>query len=263
VGFLGTGATFTADLNLIVQLAMGAALVTGMFLARRKNYRLHARCQASVVLLNLLMIGLIMAPQFHKQVEPNLRLVTSDRYYTLPFIHAALGTVAEVLGLYVILVAGTEMIPKSLRFDNYKPWMRTTLALWWTVIGLGVATYVVWYAAEHPAEAAQTKPAPKGPAAADKQKEPAAGDTVQITVENFKFTPKEVTIKAGTTVVWTDKGGKHTVETADGYIKSDALSADKTYSKKFDKPGTYTYYCDFHGDKSGTGMSGKITVTAK
>src|SRR5262249_23143971 len=154
-------------------------------------------------------------------------------------------------------------IPKSLRFDNYKPWMRTTLALWWTVIGLGIATYVVWYAAEQPAQAAQTAPAkPAAPAqgSADKQKE-AGGDTVQITVENFKFTPNPVTIKVGQTVVWTDKGGRHTVETADGYIKSDILTADKTYSKKFDKPGTYTYYCDFHGDKNGTGMSGKITVT--
>jgi plastocyanin/uncharacterized membrane protein YozB (DUF420 family) len=261
VGFLGTGATFAADLNLVVQLAMGAALVTGMFLARRKNYRLHARCQASVVLLNLVMIVLIMAPQFHKQVEPNLAQITTDRYYTLPFFHAALGTVAEVLGLYVILVAGTDMIPKSLRFDNYKPWMRTTLALWWTVIGLGVATYVVWYVSEQPAQAAQTKPG-AADTQADKQKE-AAGDTVQIAVENFKFTPNPVTIKVGTTVVWTDKGGRHTVQTADGYIKSDILTADKTYSKKFDKPGTYTYYCDFHGDKSGTGMSGKITVTAK
>ena len=262
MGFLGTGATFAADLNLIVQLAMGAALVTGMFLARRKNYRLHARCQASVVLLNLVMIGLIMAPQFHKQVEPNLRLVTTDRYYTLPFIHAAAGTVAEVLGLYVILVAGTDMIPKSLRFDNYKPWMRTTLALWWTVIGLGVATYVVWYASEQPSQAMAAGAAQTGAAKQpDKQKD--AGDTVQVTVENFKFTPNPLTIKVGQTVVWTDKGGRHTVQTADGYIKSEILTADKTYSKKFDKPGTYTYYCDFHGDKDGTGMSGKITVTAK
>ena len=38
-GFLGTGAPFSADLNLIVQLAMGLALAAGAALARRKLYR--------------------------------------------------------------------------------------------------------------------------------------------------------------------------------------------------------------------------------
>ena len=32
-GFLGTGATFGADLNLVVQLIMGAALIAGAVLA--------------------------------------------------------------------------------------------------------------------------------------------------------------------------------------------------------------------------------------
>ena len=40
-GFLGTGATFAADLNLIVQLAMGVALLAGAFLARRKRFSAH------------------------------------------------------------------------------------------------------------------------------------------------------------------------------------------------------------------------------
>ena len=38
-GFLGTGATFAADFNLIVQLLMGVALLLGMILARRRHYR--------------------------------------------------------------------------------------------------------------------------------------------------------------------------------------------------------------------------------
>src|SRR6266496_2208861 len=71
-GFLGTGATFRADLNLVVQLAMGLALLVGMFLARRKKFRAHKYCQSSVMLLNLVMIFLIMAPSFHKQVQPQL-----------------------------------------------------------------------------------------------------------------------------------------------------------------------------------------------
>jgi len=63
-GFLGTGATFGADFNLVVQLMMGAALILGTLLAKQKRYRAHGICQTAVLLLNLLMIGLVMGPSF-------------------------------------------------------------------------------------------------------------------------------------------------------------------------------------------------------
>ena len=65
-------------------------------------------------------------------------------YYFVATLHAALGTVAQLLGMYVILAAGTNWLPHNLRLQNYKRWMRMTLALWWSVILLGVATYYVW-----------------------------------------------------------------------------------------------------------------------
>ena len=52
-GFLGTGATFEADLNLVVQVVMGVALVAGALLAKRKRYVAHGICQTTVLLLNL------------------------------------------------------------------------------------------------------------------------------------------------------------------------------------------------------------------
>ena len=71
-GFLGTGATFEADLNLVVQLVMGAALIAGAFLAKQKRYRAHGICQTTVLLLNLLMIGLVMWPSFRQHVKPTI-----------------------------------------------------------------------------------------------------------------------------------------------------------------------------------------------
>ncbi len=71
-GFLGTGATFRADLNLVIQIAMGIMLLVGMGLARRKKFREHKYCQMTVILLNLIMIAIIMLPAFHRQVEPQL-----------------------------------------------------------------------------------------------------------------------------------------------------------------------------------------------
>jgi len=74
-GLLGTGAPFRADLNLIVQLVMGSVLIAGAYLARRKRYKAHGICQTTVLLLNLLMIGLVMWPSFQEQVKPALSVV--------------------------------------------------------------------------------------------------------------------------------------------------------------------------------------------
>jgi hypothetical protein len=57
-GFLGTWASFSADLNLLIQIAMGIALLAGAFLARAKHYRAHGICQTVVLILNLPMIAL-------------------------------------------------------------------------------------------------------------------------------------------------------------------------------------------------------------
>jgi uncharacterized membrane protein YozB (DUF420 family) len=145
--FLGTGATFGADLNLIVQLIMGIALAVGAILARQKRYRAHGICQTTVLLLNLLMIGLVMWPSFQLQVKPALFKVSHKWYHEVATIHAVLGITAELLGLYIALVAGTSVLPQWLRFKHWKWWMRTELALWAMVLLSGVGTYCAWYVA--------------------------------------------------------------------------------------------------------------------
>jgi uncharacterized membrane protein len=64
--FLGTGATFAADINLAVQLIMGATLIAGTVLAKRKRYRDHGICQTTVLLVNPLRIVLAMWPSFQQ-----------------------------------------------------------------------------------------------------------------------------------------------------------------------------------------------------
>jgi uncharacterized membrane protein YozB (DUF420 family) len=146
-GFLGTGATFAADLNLIVQLVMGVALIAGARLAKQKRYRAHGICQTMVLLLNLLMIGLVMWPSFQQQVKPALSKVLHKWYYEAAAIHAVLGITAELLGLYIVIVAGTNILPQCLRFKHWKRWMRTELAFWMIVLLSGVGTYCAWYVA--------------------------------------------------------------------------------------------------------------------
>ena len=146
-GFLGTGATFGADLNLVVQVMMGVALAIGAVLAKQKRYKAHGICQATVLFLNLLMIGLVMWPSFQQQVKPALSKVLHKWYYEAATIHAVLGITAELLGLYIVLVAGTNVLPQRLRFKHWKAWMRTELVLWAIVLLSGVGTYCAWYEA--------------------------------------------------------------------------------------------------------------------
>ena len=144
-GFLGTGATFSADVNLLVQVAMGLALFYGMILARRRRFEAHRLCQSGVLLLNLVMIALVMAPSFHPGEITAAEGGSADTAIRIATAHGLLGVAAEILGLYIVLAAGTKLLPERLRFKRYKPWMRTEIALWGVVLALGIGTYVVWY----------------------------------------------------------------------------------------------------------------------
>jgi len=62
-------------------------------------------------------------------------------------VHAALGMMAELLGLYIVVVASTNVLPAWLRFRNWKRWMRTEFVLWLIVVIRGVGTYYAWYIA--------------------------------------------------------------------------------------------------------------------
>jgi uncharacterized membrane protein YozB (DUF420 family) len=66
-------------------------------------------------------------------------------YYALATTHGALGTLTELAGLYILLSAGTNVLPEKLSITKYKVWMRSVLALWWVVLLLGMVTYTRWY----------------------------------------------------------------------------------------------------------------------
>jgi uncharacterized membrane protein YozB (DUF420 family) len=134
-----------ANLTLLLELVMGVGLLIGALLARRRLFRQHAWCQSVIVLLNLAVIVLVMSPSFRARVSPKIPLKLGKSYYALATTHAALGTITEIAGLYILLAAGTSVLPKAFRITKYKLWMRTVLVLWWVVLSLGLATYARWY----------------------------------------------------------------------------------------------------------------------
>ena len=144
-GLLGTAAPLTADVVLLLETAIGVGLLFGAWLARTRRFRQHAWCQSAIVLLNLAVIAVAMAPALRSQVLPRIPAKLSKPYYALASVHAGLGTVAELAALYLLLAAGTRLLPEKLRITRYKAWMRSVLLLWWLVLLLGFATYVRWY----------------------------------------------------------------------------------------------------------------------
>jgi plastocyanin len=74
----------------------------------------------------------------------------------------------------------------------------------------------------------------------------AQGDAVSI--DNFTFGPQTLTVKAGTTVTWTNRDDiPHGIASDNNaFTKSKALDTD------FTTPGTYKYFCYVHPHMTGT-----------
>jgi uncharacterized membrane protein YozB (DUF420 family) len=140
-GFLGRGALLGADLNLLVQVAISVLLLAGMGLARRGAHRAHGLCQTSAFIVTLALTVAWMIPSLRDIYAPGLVRGVVNRVNVAVAAHVVLGGGVLLLGAWVVLVAGTPVVPARLRFQNYKRWMRTLLSLWWAEIALGALTY--------------------------------------------------------------------------------------------------------------------------
>jgi plastocyanin len=80
-----------------------------------------------------------------------------------------------------------------------------------------------------------------------------AGNVVEVKVDNFSFSPQAITIKPGTTVIWTNRDDiPHTVVSDDKVFKSKVLDTDEKFSYTFDKAGNFPYFCSVHPKMTGT-----------
>ena len=72
-------------------------------------------------------------------------------------------------------------------------------------------------------------------------------DANEITIDNFTFTPKELTVAVGTTVKWVNHDDiPHTVVEKKTTFRSKALDTDDSYSFTFGSAGTFDYFCGLH-----------------
>jgi plastocyanin len=70
---------------------------------------------------------------------------------------------------------------------------------------------------------------------------------VVVKIDNFSYMPHDITVAARTTITWVNNDDiPHTVVSTTDVFKSKALDTDDKFSFKFDKPGTYEYFCSIH-----------------
>ena len=83
-----------------------------------------------------------------------------------------------------------------------------------------------------------------------------SGKTVTVDMKNIQFSPKDVTVKVGTTVKWVNQDSvPHDVK--GGPLSSSTFGQGGTYTYKATKPGKISYVCTIH-----PGMTGTLNVTS-
>jgi plastocyanin len=86
-----------------------------------------------------------------------------------------------------------------------------------------------------------------------------AAEVREVEIDNYSFSPGDLTVPAGTTVTWINHDETpHTVVAAGDprAFRSGGLDTDDKFSFTFTKPGIYTYLCTVHPY-----MTGKVLVT--
>lgn len=144
-GFLGTSANWAADMTLLISGLVALLLTVGAVLAVRGNYEAHRWFQTTGVTLNAILVLWLMVLPFRDFVAP------PDNPAGLPLsaiavtrIHAAVGTVALLFGVFVML-RGNRLVPKFMRFNNYKAFMRVAYVLYMLATLIGLFVYITWF----------------------------------------------------------------------------------------------------------------------
>jgi amicyanin len=78
----------------------------------------------------------------------------------------------------------------------------------------------------------------------------------EIHIDNFAFTPAEITVSPGTTLTWENRDDiPHNVVATDKSFRSKVMDTEQKFSFTFGTPGVYEYFCALHPH-----MKGKVVV---
>jgi uncharacterized membrane protein YozB (DUF420 family) len=130
-------------INLIIQIAFLAIIIEGFILVRKGNFRAHDRLMTIIIAANALMIITVMAPALVDLISD---FITNADWPPTLFImtaipHGILGTIAEALGLTLILKDPLKL--RITKTPTLKTLMRLTITVWIGSSIFGVAHYLI------------------------------------------------------------------------------------------------------------------------
>jgi len=141
-GFLGTRATVRSDVTLVAVWVAALLLTIGWRLAVHKRYEAHRRMQTIAVSLMTVVILVSMIPSFVANIMPGIPQKLLEGSYGITTLHSLFGTAVILFGVFVVL-RGHNLVPKALRFNNYKLVMRTSYALFMLTTLVGTVLYII------------------------------------------------------------------------------------------------------------------------
>lgn len=142
-GFLGTNANFAADMTLVIMLTTATLFTIGFILARMEKFTAHRWVQTLAAATNIIMVLWLMVLPFRDFIVRN-KMAEPHYFYIITTLHATIGAIALLFGTFVAL-RGNKLVPKALRFNNYKGFMRTSYALYMLATAIGVWVYFTWF----------------------------------------------------------------------------------------------------------------------
>lgn len=133
-----------AVVSLILILASAVLFTIGWRLAAGGRFPAHCRVQTVAACLNAVVVLAWMIRSFVLNVAPEIPARLDQTSYAVATVHAAVGAIGLVFGVFVVLRAN-RLVPHALAFKAYKPFMRGSYTLYMLGTLTGVILYVVAY----------------------------------------------------------------------------------------------------------------------
>jgi uncharacterized membrane protein YozB (DUF420 family) len=144
-GFLGTKAHFLSDLTLVLIILSALLLTIGVWLAIQKRYETHRWVQTAAVIINASVIIGVMIGSFRGYYLPEIPTRIAEPSIAVTTLHALIGILGFLFGTFVML-RGNNLVPKALKFSNYRLFMRISYGIYMLASLSGIIVYLVEYA---------------------------------------------------------------------------------------------------------------------
>jgi uncharacterized membrane protein YozB (DUF420 family) len=120
-----------------------AALLQSAYLLS-EEMQAHRWVQTKAALINGILVLWLMILPFRDFIIRDQGGPRPSIFYAITIIHALIGAIAFPFGIFVVL-RGNNLVPKFLRFKNYKLFMRTAYVLYILATLAGVFVYITWF----------------------------------------------------------------------------------------------------------------------